>query len=111
MRQLTMLLVALAAALSAAAGLPQPARAAKGCGAYTGPGGPYAVRVLKGDVSCRTAQRVLRRYATSEHPCEGSSCVRTQRRWTCQAAAYHAFPRLFSCQRAKRRVAAYSLAH
>jgi len=60
--------------------------------------------------SARRAAAEVRRYATSTESCTGSSCVRTLGRWTCQTAAYHAFPRLFSCQRGSRRVAAYSIA-
>lgn len=106
-----------AAAIAAATALctvalaaPAPATAARGCGVYTGPGGPYAVRILKGRPGCATARAVLRRYATATGPCEGSSCVRRQRGWTCQTAPGFAFPRLFSCQRRGQRVGAYSLA-
>jgi len=86
------------------------ARAARGCGTETGRGGPYHVQVKRGVVSCRTARMVLRRYATSHARCEGSSCLRVQRGWACQTAPGFAFPRLFSCSRGRRWVAAYSLA-
>jgi len=102
------LLLAMTAAIAL---LPaEPALAAKECGAYRGKGGPYAVRVLRGPVTCKTARRVLRRYATSKAPCDGSGCYRTQKGWTCGSGGTQAFPRLFSCQRGKKRVGAYSLA-
>jgi hypothetical protein len=43
-------------------------------------------------------------------PCAGSSCVRTRAGRTCQTAPPAALPRLASCSRGKRRIAAYSTA-
>lgn len=55
------------------------AEATKYCGVERGHGGPTPCK-SSGAVSCHAARAVLRRYATSKAPCEGSSCVRRQRR-------------------------------
>lgn len=91
-------------------GPPSAVAAAKECGVYHSKGGPYAVRVLHRPVSCRSARRVLHGYVTSHKRRQGSGCHRRIRGWRCATGGAGAFPRLFSCQRGKRQVAAYSIA-
>lgn len=88
----------------------QPARASRDCGTYTKRGGPYQVIVVDGPVPCEKARRILRRYATSHALCTGSGCYRTISGWTCGSGDAQAYPRLFSCARGKRTVAALSVA-
>jgi len=90
--------------------LPAPAQAARSCGIAYNDVGPYGVAVDRGRVSCSAARRVLRRYFSSRAACEGSSCVRRQRGWTCQTAAAFAYPRLASCQRGRLLVRAIAIA-
>jgi hypothetical protein len=101
---------ALLALVVAALLVAPPAHASKDCGTYHGRGGPYRVVVDHGPVRCRTARRILRRYATSHAPCSGSGCYRTIKGWTCGSGNAGAYPRLFSCSRERRSIAAYSLA-
>lgn len=90
--------------------LAAPAQASRDCGTYEGRGGPFRVVVVDGPVRCGKARRILRRYATSDKPCSGSGCYRTIRGWTCGSGNAGAFPRLFSCARGRRTIAAFSLA-
>ena len=107
------LLLALAAAVAALAVFTASAAAHgdRGCGTvHLNDGASVHTRVLQGDVACWTARRTLRRYFNSTAQCAGSSCLREIGPWTCQAAGYHDFPRLASCNRPGRWIAAYSLA-
>jgi len=106
-------LLVLTAALAALALLPATTAhaAARGCGTVRlNDGASVHVRVLRGPVRCTTARSALKRYFNSTAPCARSSCLRTLGRWTCQTAGYHDFPRLATCNRKRRRIAAYSLA-
>jgi hypothetical protein len=104
-------LLALAAASSALAAFPAAAHADRRCGHVSlDDGATVHVRVLRGAATCSTARFILRRYLDSTAPCAGSSCVRRVRDCTCQTAGLHDFPRLASCTRPRRRIAAYSLA-
>jgi hypothetical protein len=106
-------LLVVAAALVALAVTSQGANAAvadRDCKTITTGGARVAVMVMRGEVSCRTARRVLRGYLASDAPCDGSGCVRMQYGWTCSTAPVLAFPRLASCARMRARVAAYSTA-
>jgi hypothetical protein len=89
---------------------PLPASAVSGCGMIMSGGAHVHVRVLRGDVACRRARRVLRTYLSSKRPCSGSSCVRKHDGFTCQLAPAFAFPRLASCWHWRARIAAYSTA-
>lgn len=93
------------------AGVPESASArARECGIRRADPGPYAIRVMRGDVSCRIAGRILARYGRSDAPCQGSACVRDHAGWTCATAAAAFAPRLWSCNRGRRSIAAYSIA-
>jgi single-strand DNA-binding protein len=103
---------ALAAASAALAAFPTAAHADRACGnVRLHDGATVHVRVLHGAATCPTARAIARRYLNSTGPCTGSSCVRPVRDWTCQTAGLHVFPRLASCVKATRWIAAYSLAH
>ena len=96
--------------LSLAAAPPAPA-GQRLCGrVVAADGAPFAVMVLRGPASCRTARQVLRAYFDSDAACGGSSCVRRLRGWPCQAAEWEAFPRLALCSTRRARVAAFSYA-
>ena len=97
------------AALISVAGVDR-ADAARGCGSIHVHGAAVHVHVLRGVVPCPTARRILRGYATATTPCQGSSCLRPIGNWTCQTASYFDFPRLASCDRHTRWIAAYSTA-
>ena len=85
--------------------------ASRSCGLITdADGARIGIVVLRGSVPCATARKVIRAYLNSTAPCQGSSCVRRHHGWTCQTAAAHAFPRLASCERARKRIGAYSTA-
>jgi hypothetical protein len=73
-------------------------------------GARIGIKVCRGSVTCGTARRVIRAYFNSDTACEGSSCVRRHRGWACQTAAAYAFPRLASCESARKRIGAYSTA-
>ena len=70
---------------------------------------PAGVSIRRGTTSCRTAKRILRTYLTSDAHCEGSACVRRHHGWTCASAAWIARPRLASCSRGRRLIAAYAV--
>ena len=80
------------------------------CGSIRSAGAPVHVRVLRGSTSCPRARLVLGEYLRSGRRCEGSSCLRVHRGYTCQTAPTFAFPRLASCVRGRSRIAAYSTA-
>jgi hypothetical protein len=105
----TLLALALSAVLAVA--LPAAAHADRGCGTTRlNDGATVHIRILRGPASCATARDTLRRYLHSHGRCGGSSCYRRIAGWDCQSAGSGAFPRLASCSRGARRVAAYSLA-
>jgi hypothetical protein len=73
-------------------------------------GARIGIVVKRGSVPCTTARKALRMYFSSDASCEGSSCVRNHAGWTCQTAPASELPRLASCNRGKKRIAAYSTA-
>ncbi|MBE2320396.1 hypothetical protein DVA67_030815 [Solirubrobacter sp. CPCC 204708] len=68
------------------------------------------VVVQRGPVKCALAKKVIRAYARSSAPCEGSACVRSHHGFTCASANAADFPRLFSCGKGRAQVAAMSTA-
>jgi hypothetical protein len=107
MRRITrtaLLIVALAAGVSAA----HPA-VDRWCGPIKhSDGARIGIVVKRGGVACATASKALSTYFKSHAPCEGSSCARKHSGWTCQNAPASALPRLASCSRSKKQIAAYS---
>jgi hypothetical protein len=102
-------LLAVLLAFAALIATPPLAEANRGCGtAFLERGARVHVRVVNGSVPCVTARRVVRSYFDADSRCAGSSCVRRIEGWTCQLAAPFRSPRLGSCLRGSRRVAAYA---
>src|SRR3954469_4198224 len=90
---------------------PAAAHADRGCGTTRlNDGAAVHIRILRGPATCATARGTLRRYLHAHAPCGGSSCYRRIAGWDCQTPGYSAFPRLASCSRGNRWVAANSLA-
>jgi hypothetical protein len=83
----------------------------RSCGLIRDAGGTrIGVVVQRGAVKCATAKKVVRAYDRSKAPCSGSVCVRSHHGFTCASAKPADFPRLFSCQKGRARVAAMSTA-
>lgn len=100
--------VSLALAASHAGGADAHSAAARSCGAIRDDGDPVGIVVQHGKAPCSTARRILRTYLRSHALCSGSSCLRRRSGWTCQTAPAFQWPRLPSCSRAKREIAAYA---
>jgi len=103
----------LALVIAAAATWPTAAAAARSCGTFKDPDGArIAVRVLAGNTTCANAKRILRNYdrAVTPQRCASNACPATVQHYRCSSATAGAFPRLFSCQRSRIIIAAYSTA-
>jgi hypothetical protein len=105
-----LLVSVMTALVTAALAAPVGARATTNCGTFTSAGAAVYAKVTRGRTDCLTARRVLRRYLSSTAPCSGSACVRRHTGWVCATATVTAFPRLASCSRSGRVIAAYSTA-
>lgn len=89
------------------------AEAARSCGTFKdADGARIAVRVLAGNTTCTNAKRILRNYDRTVTPqrCASNACPATVQHYRCSSATTTAFPRLFSCQRSRIIIAAYSTA-
>jgi hypothetical protein len=82
--------------------------ATRSCGAIRVDGGPVGITVQRGKVPCSTARKILKTYLRSHAPCSGSACQRKHARWTCLSAKHADWPRLASCTRGNRAIAAYA---
>jgi hypothetical protein len=80
----------------------------RSCGAIRDDGDPVGITVQRGKVACATARKILRTYLRSDAPCTGSVCRRKHFGWTCLSAKPADWPRLASCTRRNRLIAAYA---
>ncbi|HEY4281172.1 MAG TPA: hypothetical protein VGM91_23360 [Conexibacter sp.] len=104
-----LILACVAAALASAAPAGAHPAANRPCGRFTDRDGTrIGAVVMRGNVECATARRVLRAYLRSDAPCDGSACVRRHYAWTCATAISADWPRLASCTRGKTRIGAYA---
>jgi hypothetical protein len=100
-----------AAFVLAAAAVADARPPARNCGGHItdAQGAPVGVTIRRGNSTCASAKRILRAYLHSTAPCEGSACRRKHHGWTCLTASPASYPRVASCSRRRRDIAAYAI--